>query len=146
MVGEIFAGLSAFKTMFDLAQAMKNMDDAVKRNAAVAELWEQIFAAQTRYAEAVERVSTLEEKLASFETWETEKDRYELKKTAAGAMVWSLKPDEQGSEQPHQICTNCYENRKRSILQPKPLNMVERQTGGVWPRLFCPACKMEINA
>ena len=34
MVGEVITGLSAFKTMFDIAKAMKDMDDAVKRNAA----------------------------------------------------------------------------------------------------------------
>lgn len=41
MVAEVFAGISAFKTMFDIAKAMKDMDDAVKRNAAVFDLGEQ---------------------------------------------------------------------------------------------------------
>jgi hypothetical protein len=49
MVGEVIAGLGAFKTMFDIAKSLKDMNDTVNRNAAVAELWEQIISAQARY-------------------------------------------------------------------------------------------------
>jgi hypothetical protein len=46
MAGEIFAGLSAIKTAFDIAKGLKDIDDATRRNAAVIELQEKILAAQ----------------------------------------------------------------------------------------------------
>ena len=46
MVGEVFAGLSALKTAFDIAKGLKDIDDATRRNAAVIELQEKILLAQ----------------------------------------------------------------------------------------------------
>ena len=43
MVGEVFAGLSAFTSMFNIAKSMKDMNDAHIRNAAISVLWEHIF-------------------------------------------------------------------------------------------------------
>jgi hypothetical protein len=40
MVAEVFAGLGAFKTAFDIAKGLKDIDDATRRNAAVIELQE----------------------------------------------------------------------------------------------------------
>jgi hypothetical protein len=35
MVAEVFAGLGALKTAFDIAKGLKDIDDATRRNAAV---------------------------------------------------------------------------------------------------------------
>ena len=37
MVAEVFAGLSAIKSAFDIAKGLKDIDDATRRNAAVIE-------------------------------------------------------------------------------------------------------------
>ena len=79
MVGEAFARLSALKTAFDLAKGLKDIDDTARRNTAVIELQEKLLIAQSAQAELLERIRTLEEKVANFETWDTEKQRYELK-------------------------------------------------------------------
>ena len=134
MVGEVFAGIGAFKTMFDVAKSLKDMDDKVRRNAAVADLGEQIISAQTRYANAIEQVRDLEEKLRGFETWEREKQRYELKDLGWGAFAYMLKPSERGTEPAHWVCTNCYEHSHKALVQKI---MVTGQ-GQVWT---CPACK-----
>jgi len=42
MVGEVFAGLGAIKTAFDIAKGLKDIDDAARRNAAVIELQQKI--------------------------------------------------------------------------------------------------------
>src|SRR4051812_8727548 len=70
MVAEVFASVSAFKTMFDLAKALKDINDAAIRNGAVIELQEQILAAQQAQTAAMERISELEKQSARFETWE----------------------------------------------------------------------------
>lgn len=48
---------------------------------------------------------------------ETEKDRYELKKVATGAFAYVLKESMANGQPPHWICTQCYQNRKKSFLQ-----------------------------
>lgn len=132
MVGEVFAGINAFKTMFDIAKSLKDMDDSVRRNAAVADLWEQIISAQERYATTVKQVHDLKKELAHFETWEAEKHRYELKDLRWGAFAYMLKPGMRGTEPPHWICTNCYEHNHKATMQ----NVMVRGTGQVWT---CPS-------
>src|SRR5215831_2322334 len=56
MVGELIAGLGAFKTMFDIAKGLKDINDAATRNAAVIELQEKILIAQAQQAALVEHV------------------------------------------------------------------------------------------
>jgi hypothetical protein len=80
MVAEVLAGLGAFKTMFDMAKALKDINDAAIRNGAVIELQEQILGAQVAQAALLERVGHLEAEITRFETWETEKQRYTLEK------------------------------------------------------------------
>jgi hypothetical protein len=143
MVAEIFAGLNAFKIMFDLAKALKDTDDAVKRNSAVADLWEQIFTAQTRYTEAIDRVAELEEKLASLETWDAESKRYELKQliSSVPTFAYALKADAQPGEPFHCICANCYQRRFKSVLQFNRL-----ATYGSEQRVLkCPVCNTEVH-
>ena len=62
MVAEVFTGLSAIKTAFDLARGLKDIDDAARRNAAVIELQEKILAARETQSTLLERVSELEKK------------------------------------------------------------------------------------
>ena len=139
MVGEAFAGISAFKTIFDIAKALKGMDDTVKRNAAVSDLWEQITSVQARYTAALERVHDLEKELARFETWEREKQRYERKNVGFGAFAYVLKESERGAETPHWVCTNCFESGKIKTLQ---YGRFEKGTGAYWR---CPDCKNDID-
>lgn len=117
MVGELFAGISAFNSMFSIAKSIRDIDDTVKRNAAVADLWEQIIAAQTRYTAAIERVRELEEELRRFETWEAEKQRYKLIELRKGLFAYSLKEGMEGGEQPHHLCASCYQNGFKSLLK-----------------------------
>lgn len=116
MAGEIFAGFSAFKTMLDMAKALKDLDTATARNSAVIELQEKILAAQTEYAALTERVSYLEEEVARFENWEAEKQRYQLEELPPGIFVYALKKGMERGEPPHKICANCYQKGLKSLL------------------------------
>jgi rubrerythrin len=138
MVGEVFAGISAFNSMFNTAKALRELDDTVKRNAAVSDLWEQIIAAQQRYTAAIEQVNELKEELRRFETWDTEKSRYERKNVGYGAYAYVLKPEERGEEPPHWACTNCYEHSHIATLQ----YVFVPKRGSVWT---CPSCKNTIE-
>lgn len=118
MVGEVFAGLSAFKTMFDLAKRLKDIGDSTTRNAVAIELQEKILTAQTQQAVLIERVGELEARVAEFETWDSDKQRYQLTEYGHGAFAYALKEDMNNGEPPHRICAGCYQKRQISILQP----------------------------
>ena len=65
MVAEVFAGVSALKTAFDIAKGLKDIDDAARRNAAVIELQEKILSAQHAESELTETVSELKNRNCS---------------------------------------------------------------------------------
>jgi hypothetical protein len=138
MIGETFAGLGAFKTMYDMAKALKDINDATIRNGAIIELQEKILAAREAQSLLLDRVGELEEKVANFETWEREKQRYELKDLGWGAFAYMLKPGMRDAEPPHWVCTNCYEHNHKATLQ---CVMVP----GKGQRWTCPSCKNTIN-
>ncbi|MER8767302.1 hypothetical protein [Mesorhizobium sp. M0590] len=116
MVGEVFAGIAAFKTMFDLAKALKEMDAANIRNNAVMDLQDRIMTAQTAYATLAGSVSELEAQVRRFETWEAEKQRYQLEELPPGILMYRLKSGMENGEPPHKICANCYNKGVKSLL------------------------------
>lgn len=134
MLGEAVMGLSALKTAFDMAKGLKDLDNAVNRNAAVIELQENIIAAQQAQAALIKRIDDLEKEVAGFEKWETEKEKYELKTIYANTFAYSNKPIADDTTTPHFICANCYEHRKKTILQRADAAHV-----------FCPECKTRIS-
>jgi hypothetical protein len=58
-----------------------------------------------------------------------EKHRYTMVKTELGAIIYSLKPDDARGELPHDLCTNCFDDDVKSVLQPVDFNT-----------LGCPKC------
>ena len=75
MLAEAVMGVSALNTAFNMAKGLKEMNDAVVRNAAVIELQENILSAQEAQAALVKHIDQLEKQVAGFEAWETEKNR-----------------------------------------------------------------------
>jgi hypothetical protein len=97
-------------------------------------------AANTRELAMLDRIRELEEKVRSFETWNAEKSRYEMKAPRPSVFAYMLKPTERGIEPPHWICITCYNNRKISPMQWSPY------TAQAYRKYVCsdPACKAEI--
>jgi hypothetical protein len=139
MVGEVFAGIGALKTAFDLAKGLKDIDDAARRNAAVIELQEKILSAQQSQSALVERVHDLEKEVAGFEQWETEKQRYTLTDFGANSFAYALKPEAANGQPSHRICPNCYEKRQKAILQYKFVSAARRE---MWK---CSGCDKEFQ-
>ena len=76
---DVFTGLSGFKGMLDAAKAIKDINNAVVRNEPSIGLQQKIIAAQEAYAALLQEKRDLEAKVAGFENWETEKQRYHAK-------------------------------------------------------------------
>ena len=139
MAGELLAGLGLFKSMLDAAKGLKDINDATVRNRAVIELQETILAAQAQQMALVERVGVLEEEVARSKTWDTEKQRYSLTQCAPGAFAYVVKQAEARGEPGHALCTACYENGVRSILQTNGILMLAEHA---W---VCPSCRAEVR-
>jgi hypothetical protein len=143
MLSDIQSGIALFKSMYESAKALKDINDALARDGVVADLLEKILAARQAQLELTEHITQLEKQIAAFETWETEKQRYELKGMAGGGLAYALKESESALEPAHHICASCYQSGKKSILQPKPYSIAAAHLGKP-QTLVCNGCKAEV--
>jgi hypothetical protein len=143
------AALSSLNAAKDIAQAMIGLRDSAAFQTKLLEFQSKLldanraaFAAQDERAALLERIRALEEKVASFETWEAEKQRYELKPFGTG-FAFVLKPEAQPTETPHQLCANCFARGDKSYLAKVPNNTARSALGmGIVYR--CSVCKAEV--
>ncbi len=138
MVAEIFGGISALKASLDIVKTIKDASDVATRQAIVIKLQEHILTAQQAQFSLIEQVSAVKAEVAKFETWDAEKQKYELKDLGRGSLAYMLKPEARGAEPPHWICTNCYGNRRISIVQH-----TYEKNGGI--AYLCQACGGKMN-
>jgi len=138
MVAEVFAGLSAIKSAFDIAKGLKDIDDAARRNAAVVELQEKILTAQAAQSELVETVSALEAEVTRLKNWEADKARYQLAALAPGMVALAVKETLRNGEPFHHICANCASNGKKSYLQ-------QHIRGARFDKYKCNLCGEELQ-
>jgi hypothetical protein len=145
-VGSIAAIFTSLKAAKDVAEAMVDLRDAAAFQSKLLEFQSNLidangamFAAQDERTTLLQRVSLLEKEVANSKAWDARKQRYELKKLGYSAFAYMLKKDERGSEPPHCVCTNCFEDERISIIQ---YTIVKRGEGFVW---VCPACKSTID-
>jgi hypothetical protein len=129
MVAEIFAGLGAIKSAFDLAKGLKDISDAALRNSAIIELQEKILAAQQEQSALIETVCDLEKEVASLKDWEADKKRYELTEISPWIFAFSIKDAMRRGEPFHRICANCCANGKKSYLQQHVNNSALQRFG-----------------
>jgi hypothetical protein len=73
--------------------------------------------------------------VVDFETWQTEKQRYELTEVGkgTGTFAYVVKKSMRGSEPAHYACANCYRVGKASILQ-------HMRTNSMGDLLTCTGC------
>ena len=144
LVGEIFAGISALKAAFDMTKTLSDMSDAAKRDRLSINLQKEILSAQAAQMELVDEVSALKAELASFEKWETEKERYKLCQVSLGSLAYVLKKERADGEPAHWICAHCYQQRKRFFLQDA--GQAEKSGPDISKHLWkCPSCSCGIK-
>ena len=145
MTDPLSALLAAIPSLAKAGADIANASDEAKRNAQLIEFQQAIIGLQTNIgliqgenAALVKRNRELENQLAELQAWGTEKNRYFLVAPWRGSVVYALRESESNSEIPHLICTNCYQNGKKSILNMKQSR--ERLT-----YFGCPVCKAEVQ-
>lgn len=138
--------ISGLKTAADIAKSLMELKSISDVQAKVIELQSAILSAQSSALSAnadqaamVDEIRTLKKEIADVKAWESQKQRYQLTTFGEnGAVVYALKESMSVSEPPHWICTKCYEEGKRMILQPR-----NNKEGFVF--LACPSCNSEIH-
>jgi hypothetical protein len=145
MVAELFAGVSAFKTLLDMLKSVKEMDDAARRNAAVIEIQEKVLeiqekvlAGQSEQAELIDLVGKQRTRIAQLEAWDVDKERYVLTELGGGHFAYALKDSMAKGDPPHHLCAQCYTDNIKSILQSE-----DRQPGRC-SVLTCHRCGSDI--
>jgi hypothetical protein len=143
--------ISGLKLAGDIAKGFLELKSISDVQGKVIELQSAILSAQSSalsanadQTEMVEEIRTLKEDLARVKAWETQKSRYKLvepwktdQSHNPGSITYALKESMKESEPPHLICTKCYEDGRKSILNPfKPTD------GRVV--FTCPVCKLQI--
>lgn len=150
-MASIASAVQSLNAAGELVKGFVELKTTADRQAKVIELQRIILGAQASALSAqsdqlsmLEQIRALKEEVAKVKAWETEKQRYELHKTSAGSFTYALKQEAQDSELPHHICTACYQEGKKSILQRIPRNTA-RDALGMHSMMRCPVCKTEIG-
>jgi len=138
--------ISGLKVAGDLAKGLLDLKSLADVQGRVIDLQSAILAAQSSALSAnadqaamAEEIRGLKEELARAKDWGREKQRYKLISPWEGALLYGLREDRADSEPPHWICTRCYGEGRKSILNSKQ----KHPHNGV---AACPVCKSEVHS
>jgi len=130
LAGDIIKNILELKASADIKAKVSELQGAVLSAQSNA------LAANAHQSAMIEEIRNLKEQIAHMKAWEEEKQRYKLITPWAGTVLYALKEACSDSEPAHWICTKCYEDGRKSILN------TQRKSG--WYGLVCPRCKSEF--
>lgn len=118
------AFIESMNAAIKITKALVGVRDAAMIEANIFELRDHLMTIQSSalqsqadQAALIQRVRDLEQEVVDLRTWETQKQRYQLVSPWAGCWLYALKDSSKGADPAHWICTHCYENGRREILQ-----------------------------
>lgn len=137
--------MASLKAATDISKALFDLKVTAEIQGKVIELQSALMSAQSSALEATtsqytlqDRVRELESQVRDLQDWGEQKARYTLICPWRGpAQVYALKKEHAEGEPPHYLCTNCFHNSKRVILNP--------QSKDGWVHLACPNCKSDLS-
>jgi hypothetical protein len=128
MVGftEISAALTGLKGAMDIAKGLNAVADAVALNeakiglqSAIIDAQASLLAAQEAQSANLRRIAELEQEMVRLKDWSAERECYELTPVRGGGFAYMLKAGMQAGQPAHWLCTNCFEQGHKSIMQNK---------------------------
>jgi len=97
------------------------------------------MAANAEQMAMLENIRVLKSQLDSMKGWHNESTRYKLiAPWKNGSLVYALRDDAKKSDPAHYICTKCFEDGRKSLLNPSD------DVKG-WCVYRCPHCKAEVK-
>ena len=141
----IQAALTSLKAATDISRSILDVHSTIEIQGKVIELQAALLDAQTSAISATtaqfelqEEVRKLEEKIKSVNEWGDQESRYSLVCPWRGpAQVYALKKSDSEGEEAHFLCSNCFHNKRKVILNP-----MKRDS---WILMACPSCKATIE-
>lgn len=125
--GMISGAIVSLRTMKDMVTALVELRDYEQRRSAafdvnnkLIDLQGTVMEVQQENATLLQTVSDLKAELARVSDWNVQKAKYELK-AQGKVLVYAMKESVGSIEPPHSICPKCYQDSKKSILQPEKL-------------------------
>lgn len=150
----IASAASGFKVAIDIAKGMQALNTSTEVRQKTSELLDAVVDARFALLEAsdaqaalLERIKQLEGTIATFESWEGEKQRYELRAIDRGAFAYMHKPGCEGNEPAMWLCSTCFERRQKSVLQFRAQDVGSGGSAGrgQQSRWGCNTCKSEVT-
>lgn len=150
----ISAAANSFKVAVDIAKGIQALNTSTEVRLKTSELLDAVVDGRFKLLEASEaqstllaRIKELEEKIADFEDWGRQKDRYQLTAVDRGAFAYTHKPGMDDGEPPVWLCQACFEKRHKSPLQFRAQDVGRGATSsrGTHSRWGCNMCKSEVT-
>lgn len=123
--------------------ALKNLKDAVGRGSGdstelrdkLLDLYNQVLDAKMNQAALMDQVLEFQRQLEAVDRFEQEAKRYALVEAVPGTTLYRLKDTDRNGEPDHYLCTHCFGEGKKSIVQ--------RSRNSYF--VHCPRCSAEFR-
>ena len=130
--------ITSLKAAFDISKSILEIKSTTEIQDKVIKLQSALMEAQNSALELQEKVRTLEEQLRAANEWGDQESRYSLVCPWQGpAQAYALKRSASEGQGPHFLCSNCFHNKRKVILNPS------RKDG--WILMACPSCRATID-
>ncbi len=150
MLTEISAGLTSLKAAKDIVQGLNVAKTEAAINGVKIELQglileaqQGLFAAQEAQSSDARRIADLEQEIVRLKDWSSERQRYQLTQIDIASFAYMHKPGMEDGEPPHWLCTQCFDQGHRSILQP--FETGGNQRGGAQTKHRCNRCNLTVS-
>lgn len=124
MIAELNGIVQSVRVLADLIQANKSFRNFNDMVSTIAEVNTKLAHFLSIAVEAKEKELTLNRHIEKLEkenlklkNWQREAKRYQLTEIASGVFARTLKPGMEQGEPAHRLCTNCFYNHPKPILQ-----------------------------
>lgn len=132
----LMTAVGAFSAVTKGLQSLKDLATSGDAQAKISDLYGIIISGQAiafednlKQRALLETIEELKDQIRAMEAWDSEKQRYQLARPWMGAVVYALKKSASNNEPPHWICTNCYNDGKKSLLNYTPTaSRADKQT------------------
>lgn len=144
MIAEISSLITTSKAAYDIAKGIISLKSDIDKNESISKILEVLLSVQTQALSVNAIAQKLQEekyelakKVMEFENWSKTELQYELKEITSGVFVYVYKKIKNSSEPIHWLCTNCYKDKRKSIIR--------LASGGSGSKKYhCPHCKDEF--
>ncbi|AUU85064.1 hypothetical protein [Leclercia sp. LSNIH1] len=147
MIAELSAAMAALKETAGLAKLIGEAKTDSEVKAATFELQNKLLSLQAdcfTLGDAIrsrdDEVAKLQQKLAKYEDFKAQVEGYELEKLDTGAYVYCKKVKFGSEENKIYLCSQCYNNRVFSILQPSSHTFYHGATEQHFSQIECHVC------